>query len=155
MIHWSTRKTKDCCSHLQVTEILWCKRLFKMCMFDKISAHWVEDCGLFQQPAAWRIVGSNHRPDDKPRVSQWGLLNTTPGRQPGWPGQRGWNFVIFFQLQVSTGEMNRDRLTVKWQKNHSVTAHLITKLQEYKSEVEYKNNDFGFNKDVQIYWLTN
>lgn len=47
--------------------------------------------------------------------------------------------------------MNRDRLTVKWQKNHSVTAHLITKLQEYKSEVEYKNNDFSFNKDVQIY----
>ena len=53
-------------------------------------------------------------------------------------------------MAEATAESNREEREEKrkstWQWNHSMTEHLIAKVQEYKNEMDYQNIDF--NKDV-------
>ena len=62
--------------------------------------------------------------------------------------------IILFAVQCSCpcafekkkmAQVNKER-TVTWQWNHRMTEHLLTKLREYKNEMDYQNIDF--NKDV-------
>ena len=44
-----------------------------------------------------------------------------------------------------------EKRTLTWQWNHSMTEHLIAKLQEYNNNMDYQNIDF--NKDVVKMYL--